>query len=77
MIRHFAEKQQSDNADSRALVERTHYVPRMFEEIVNESLNRAASITEPLRATLRRQIETGRAFQCTCPNDGALYLSYW
>jgi hypothetical protein len=43
------------------LVERTHYVPRMFEEIVAQTLSRAAEITGPLRDTLRQQTETGRA----------------
>jgi len=60
MIRHFAEKQQTNNADSRVLVEKAHYVPRMFEEIVGETLARAASITAPLRRTLRQQSESGR-----------------
>lgn len=60
MIRHFAEKQQARNADSRVLVDRTHYVPQMFEEIVTETLTRAAEITSPLRNTLRKQTETGR-----------------
>ncbi len=60
MIRHFAEKQQAKNADSRVLVDRTHYVPQMFEEIVTETLTRAAEITSPLRNTLRKQTETGR-----------------
>lgn len=61
MIRHFAEKQQAKNADSTVLVERTHYVPRMFEEIVAQTLSRAVAITGPLRDTLRQQTETGRA----------------
>jgi len=60
MIRHFAEKQQAKNADSKVLIDKTHYVPQMFEEIVSESLARAAAITGPLRDTLRKQTETGR-----------------
>lgn len=60
MIRHFAEKQQLKNADSTVLIEKTHYVPRMFEEIVVETLSRAGAITGPLRKTLRQQTETGR-----------------
>ncbi|PSD09814.1 hypothetical protein C7E19_23185, partial [Stenotrophomonas maltophilia] len=60
MIRHFAEKQQGKNADSKVLIDKTHYVPQMFEEIVSETLTRAAAITSPLRSTLRKQTETGR-----------------
>ena len=37
MIRHFAEKQQAKNADSKVLVAKTHYIPQMFEEIVSET----------------------------------------
>lgn len=60
MIRHFAEKQQAKNADSKVLIDKTHYVPQMFEEIVAETLTRAVAITNPLRNTLRKQTETGR-----------------
>lgn len=60
MIRHFAEKQQAKNADSKVLVEKSHYVPQMFEEIVTETLSRAVAITSPLRDMLRKQTETGR-----------------
>ena len=60
MIRHFAEKQQAKNADSKVLIAKTHYVPQMFEEIVSETMTRAAEITSPLRNTLRKQTETGR-----------------
>jgi hypothetical protein len=62
MIRHFAEKQQAKNADSKVLIERVHYVPRMFEDVVAETLTRVATITGPLRNTLRQQVETGRLF---------------
>lgn len=60
MIRHFAEKQQAKNADSKVLIDKTHYVPQMFEGIVSETLARAVEITTPLRNTLRKQTETGR-----------------
>lgn len=60
MIRHFAEKQQTRHANSRVLIEKTHYVPQIFEELVSETLTRAALITSPLRKTLRKQTETGR-----------------
>lgn len=61
MIRHFAEKQQQKNADGVVLIERTHYVPRMFEEIVAQTLGRAVEITNSLRNTLKQQAEAGRA----------------
>lgn len=60
MIRHFAEKQQANGAVGSLLIDKTHYVPRMFEEIVSETLVRAAAITTPLRSTLKRQTETAR-----------------
>ncbi|MDH0340254.1 hypothetical protein [Chromobacterium haemolyticum] len=60
MIRHFAEKQQTEGSDSHALVEATQHVPQMFEELISEALGRAAELTAPLRSTLRRQAETGR-----------------
>ncbi|MCC5064152.1 hypothetical protein [Xanthomonas campestris] len=68
MIRHFAEKQQAKNTNSNVLIDKTHYVPQMFEEIVSETLTRAAAITSPLRNTLRKQTETGRVlpdFACS------------
>lgn len=60
LIRHFAEKQQAKNADSQVLIDKIHYVPTMFEEIVSETLTRAVALTSPLRNTLRKQTETGR-----------------
>lgn len=60
MLRHFAEKQQTKETDSRVLVEATQYVPQMFEEMILEALTRAAELTAPLRTTLRQQVETGR-----------------
>lgn len=68
MIRHFAEKQHAGNADSVVLAERTHYVPPIFVEIISDSLSRAASITQPLRSTLRSQVETGRPLPRFDPN---------
>lgn len=60
MIRHFAEKQQDEEADSRVLCEATQPVPEMFRELLTETLDRVAKISEPLRATLKLQCETGR-----------------
>jgi hypothetical protein len=60
MVRHFAEKQQEDETDSRVLREATQPVPEMFRTLLTETLDHAARITEPLRATLKLQCETGR-----------------
>ncbi|MFI8720072.1 hypothetical protein ACIGHF_19595 [Stenotrophomonas sp. NPDC077464] len=69
MIRHFAEKQQAKNARSTVLIERSHYVPKMFEDIVMETLARAVAITDPLRNTLRKQVDTGRLLPDFQPGD--------
>ena len=37
LLRHFAEKQQSENSDSIALFENTQYVPKIFEGILTET----------------------------------------
>lgn len=60
MVRHFAEKQQEDQSDSRILREETQPVPEMFRTLLTETLDHVAKITEPLRATLKLQCETGR-----------------
>ncbi len=69
MIRHFAEKQRAKNAKSALLIERSHYVPKMFEDVVAETLGRAVTITDPLRNTLRKQIDTGRLLPDFQPGD--------
>lgn len=60
MVRHFAEKQQEDESDSRVLREETQPVPDMFRTLLTETLDHVTRITEPLRATLKLQCETGR-----------------
>ena len=60
MVRHFAEKQQDEASDSRILRENTQPVPDMFRALLTETLDHVARITEPLRATLKLQCETGR-----------------
>lgn len=69
MLRHFAEKQQSANCDSSVLVESVQYVPNIFAGLLTEALERAVSLTEPLRKTLKRQVETGRLFPLFHKND--------
>lgn len=60
MVRHFAEKQQTQNSDSVALFETAQYVPAIFETVLTETLNEVARVTQPLRETLRRQVEENR-----------------
>jgi hypothetical protein len=60
MLRHFAEKQRVVYEDSTALFESVQFVPMIFEEILATTLDQVVAVTEPLRTTLRRQIETGR-----------------
>lgn len=62
LLRHFAEKQQSEMSDSVALYENTQYVPEMFKDILTETLDEMVKITQPLRDTLKLQCETGRLF---------------
>lgn len=62
MLRHFAEKQQEEESDSVVLRENAQPVPEMFREILTESLDRVARLTQPLRNTLKLQCETGRIF---------------
>ncbi|MCO4856471.1 hypothetical protein MKD49_08260 [Herbaspirillum sp. WGmk3] len=60
MLRHFAEKQQDEQSDSRILRESMQPVPEMFRDVLTETLERVASITSPLRVTLKLQCETNR-----------------
>jgi len=60
MIRHFAEKQQEDESDSRVLREATQPVPEMFRVLLAETLDHVSRITEPLREILKLQCNTGR-----------------
>jgi hypothetical protein len=69
MARHFAEKQQDDESDSRFLRENTQPVPDMFRALLTETLDHIAKLTDPLRATLKLQCETGRLLPWY-PTDG-------
>jgi hypothetical protein len=62
MVRHFAEKQRREGQDGVERHEAFQYVPEMFEEIVESTLEHVRTITEPLRKRLRAQTETGRVF---------------
>jgi hypothetical protein len=77
MLRHFAEKQRIVYKDSVALFEAAQHVPEAFEEILTTTLDQVVVATEPLRSTLRRQIETGRLLPQFEPNQlvlaGELY----
>lgn len=63
-IRHFAEKQ-----DSNALYEETQFVPDMFRDSLETTLNEVATLTAPLRATLKAQYESGRIFPMYEPDQ--------
>ncbi|MFV8639607.1 hypothetical protein ACNRBS_09360 [Ralstonia pseudosolanacearum] len=69
MLRHFAEKQQTEESDSRVLFEKAQYVPEMFRELITETLQRCVELTEPLRRTLRLQTETGRLLPWYAEHD--------
>lgn len=60
MLRHFAEKQQEEESDSVVLRENMQPVPEIFRELLTDSLDRVARLTQPLRDTLKVQCETGR-----------------
>jgi len=60
LLRHFAEKQQSENYDSAALFETTQYIPEIFREILEETLDNIVRLTQPLRETLQRQVQENR-----------------
>lgn len=60
MLRHFAEKQQDAQSDSRILRESMQPVPDMFRDVLIETFERISYITSPLRATIKLQCETGR-----------------
>lgn len=69
MLRHFAEKQQKTNSDSLVLFESAQYIPLMFEELITDTLDDVARITQPLRHTLKLQIETNRILPWYQPGD--------
>ena len=62
LLRHFAEKQQSETSDSVALHESAQYVPEMFKDILTDTLDEIVKITQPLRDTLKLQCESGLLF---------------
>lgn len=63
MLRHFALKQHAeDDSRGQVLVERTQHIVPMYEDLLIETLTEAARITEPMRARLRKQTESGRTF---------------
>lgn len=69
MLRHFAEKQQEEDSDSVVLRENIQPVPELFREILTDSLDRVARVTQPLRDTLKVQCETGRILPWYNPSD--------
>lgn len=69
MIRHFAEKQNAEGGSLLNLREATQHVPRMFEELVQETFERVTALTAPLRLTLALQAQTGRILPQFRPNQ--------
>ena len=69
MLRHFAEKQQDEESDSRILRENAQPVPDMFRQLLTETLDRILQLTHPLRNTLKLQCETGRILPWYREND--------
>jgi hypothetical protein len=62
MLRHFAEKQKKASNTGAFLFENTQYVPKMFESILEETLDEILKITKPMRNTLEKQIVSNRIF---------------
>lgn len=62
MVRHFAEKQRREGQDGVERHEAFQYVPEIFEEVIETTLDDVRAITEPLRKRLHAQTETGRVF---------------
>ncbi|KRB81048.1 hypothetical protein [Noviherbaspirillum sp. Root189] len=77
MLRHFAEKQQSEESDSRILRENTQPVPDMFRQLLTETLDRVAQLTQPLRDTLKLQCETGRLLPWYRENDVVPFIELY
>ena len=77
MVRHFAEKQQDEESDSRVLQINAQPVPEMFRELLTETLEHAAKLTEPLRDTLKRQCETGRLLPWYKTSDVVPYVELY
>lgn len=69
LLRHFAEKQQEASGNGVVLYENTQYIPEIFEEILTETLDEVVKITQPLRETLKLQIETGRILPRYAPEQ--------
>jgi len=62
LLRHFAEKQRGRNENSSTLYEKHQDVPLLFQDILEETLEKVVRITTPLRTRLRKQIASDRLF---------------
>ncbi len=69
MLRHFAEKQQLGNQSGAYLHENTQYVPQLFTDILEETLDNVLKMTQPLRETLEKQIKQNRLLPWFNSND--------
>jgi hypothetical protein len=68
LLRHFAEKQGIDRHEVGSLYEETQFVPRMFEDILVQTLDDVARWTAPMRKMLKAQCETGRLLPMYAPD---------
>nr|WP_315475941.1 hypothetical protein [uncultured Undibacterium sp.] len=59
-IRYFAEKQSVEYGENTALIEGSQFVPKIFEEILIETMEQLEQLTRPLRTTLVSQFKTNR-----------------
>ena len=69
LLRHFPEKQQDVQSDSRVMIEGTQFIPDHFVDVLTEALDRAVYLTSPLRQTLKLQTGTGRTLPQYHEND--------
>jgi len=69
MLRHFAEKQRIVYEDGNVLFEAVQDVPLIFEEALTSTLDQIVTATDPLRVTLRQQVELGRPLPQFKPDE--------
>ncbi|RJG09054.1 hypothetical protein D3879_24910 [Pseudomonas cavernicola] len=59
-LRYFVEKRELSDEEGSLLYPDIQHIPRMFEESVREILGHISTLTAPLRARLKQQMEQGR-----------------
>lgn len=74
-LRYFAEKQPDDEKTSGTyLYESLQHVPALLADMTQEAVERARSLSAPMRARLERQVATGRIFPEL--EEGGLVLAW-